>query len=71
MALEVYGPMLRDRRRELGLRQEELAELAGVSTRFIGELEAGKETARLDKFHDVLDALGLTITISVRSPLSK
>ena len=57
---------LRDRRRALGLRQSELAELAGVSTRFIGELEGGKQTVRLDKLQAVLDVLGLTIELKLR-----
>lgn len=57
---------LRDRRRALGLRQSELAELAGVSTRFIGELEGGKQTVRLDKLQAVLDVLGLTMELKLR-----
>lgn len=68
MAQQNFGPTLRDRRRDLGLRQEELAELAGVSTRFVGELESGKATARLDKFQEVLTALGLTLEIKIRKP---
>ena len=66
MAQNNFGSTLRNRRRDLGLRQEELAELAGVSTRFVGELESGKATARLDKFQDVLNALGLTLEINLR-----
>jgi y4mF family transcriptional regulator len=57
---------LRDRRRALGLRQSELAELAGVSTRFIGELENGKQTVRLDKLQAVLQVLGLTMELKLR-----
>ena len=70
MTQENFGPTLRHRRRDLGLRQEELAELAGVSTRFVGELESGKATARLDKFQDVLSALGLTLEINLRTSSS-
>lgn len=70
MTQENFGPTLQNRRRNLGLRQEELAELAGVSTRFVGELESGKETVRLDKFQDVLSALGLTLEINLRTSRS-
>jgi y4mF family transcriptional regulator len=70
MTKENFGLTLRNRRRDLGLRQEELAELAGVSARFVGELESGKATARLDKFQDVLNALGLTLEISLRKSSS-
>lgn len=53
----------RSRRQELGLRQVELAELAGCSTRFVHTLEAGKPTLRLDKLLDVLDVLGLRLAV--------
>jgi HTH-type transcriptional regulator/antitoxin HipB len=61
------GSTIRERRRELGLRQAELAELAGVSTRFVGELEHGKQTAQLDKFHAVVSALGLVMELRLRN----
>jgi y4mF family transcriptional regulator len=70
MTKENFGLTLRNRRRDLGLRQEELAELAGVSARFVGELESGKATARLDKFQDVLNALGLKLEINLRKSSS-
>ncbi|MGO0575557.1 helix-turn-helix transcriptional regulator [Ornithinimicrobium panacihumi] len=54
------------RRRELGLRQSDLAELADVSERFVRELEAGKASVRLDKVRPVLDALGLQLVLADR-----
>lgn len=54
------------RRKTLALTQEELAALAGVSTRFLSSLEGGKPTARLSTVLAVLDALGLEITIAPR-----
>lgn len=56
---------LRGRRRALGLGQEELAELARVSERFVRDLEHAKETARLDKVLDVIEALGLEVDLRV------
>jgi len=47
------------RRKQLGLRQQDLADLAGVSHRFVQALEGGKETVRLDKVAATLRALGL------------
>ena len=49
------------RRRAVGLRQEDLADLAEVSHRFVQALEAGKPTVRLDKVEAVLNALGLRL----------
>jgi len=57
------GDAVRSRRKELGLKQAELAELAGCSARFVHTMEAGKATVRLDKVLDVLDVLGLRLTV--------
>lgn len=57
---------VRARRKDLGLTQVEVAELAGVSDRFVMELERGKPTVRLDKLTAVLEAMGLTLRAEVR-----
>lgn len=53
----VRTPLLA-RRGELGLRQDEVADLAGVSTRFAHTLESGKPNVHLDRVEAVLDVLG-------------
>jgi HTH-type transcriptional regulator / antitoxin HipB len=58
------GEQIRDRRRRLDLSQEQLAELAGVSLRFVGTLERGKATVRLSAVLAVCEALGLKVTLS-------
>lgn len=57
---------VRSRRRELGLGQRDLADLAGVSERFVRAVEAGKETVQLDRLRALLDALGLELRIRLR-----
>jgi y4mF family transcriptional regulator len=59
---------VRARRGALGLRQDELADLSGVSVRFVRALEHGKPTVRLDKVAAVLDALGLELRAELRRP---
>lgn len=54
---------VKERRRALGLRQDELADIAGVSERFVHALETGKATVRLDKLLPVLAALGLHLEV--------
>jgi y4mF family transcriptional regulator len=54
---------VRARRVQLQLRQEELADLAGVSERFVYALENGKRTVQLDKVLAVLNALGLHLEV--------
>ena len=55
---EDVGRFIRWRRRGNGLTQVELAELAGVGTRFVSELERGKTTVRLDTTNAVLAVFG-------------
>jgi HTH-type transcriptional regulator/antitoxin HipB len=54
---------VRVRRRQLRLDQAALAELAGVSERFVYSLENGKRSVQLDKLLAVLSALGLHLEI--------
>jgi HTH-type transcriptional regulator / antitoxin HipB len=51
------------RRRELGLSQVELAELAGVSTTLVHHLEAGRTQVGLDRLVVVLETLGLHLKV--------
>ena len=62
----VLGPLIRRRRKELGLNQTELAEVARTSLRFVSELERGKSTAQLDGVLRVLAALGVRLEARVR-----
>jgi HTH-type transcriptional regulator/antitoxin HipB len=61
--LAIWGRGIRRRRQELGLRQDELAALAGVSARFVHTLEQSKPTVRLDKMLAVLGQLGLDLVL--------
>lgn len=60
------GRQIRDRRRSLHLTQDDLAELAGASPRFVRALEGGKPGVQMNKVLDVLDVLGLEIELTPR-----
>jgi y4mF family transcriptional regulator len=64
---ESMGARVRESRQSLGLRQDELALAAGVSTRVIHQLENGKPTSRLDSLVPVLEVLGLSLRVD-RAP---
>lgn len=49
---------LKEKRKKMGLTQEELALRAGVGLRFIRDMEQGKESLRLDKVNQVLLLFG-------------
>jgi len=59
----MLGEFVRARRKANGLNQRELAELAGVGTRFVSELERGKSTVRLSEVNQVLAVFGKTMGI--------
>ena len=48
------GKFVKEQRKLNNLKQEDLALYAGVSTKFISQLENGKETLKLDKVNQVL-----------------
>ena len=50
-------------RSELGLRQSDVHAHTKLATRFIGEVENGKETAQIGKVMDMLESLGLELVI--------
>ena len=49
---------VKEKRKEFGLTQVDLALKSGVGLRFLRELEQGKETLRLDKVNQVLALFG-------------
>lgn len=61
-SVENMGVIIRQVRKEMGLTQQEFADLAGVGRRFISELENGKETLEFGKVLKACDAAGLDIT---------
>lgn len=60
------GTVLRQRRRDLGLTQDDLASLIGVNRRVLGELERGKGTVRLEIALAAARMVGLDVDLQVR-----
>jgi y4mF family transcriptional regulator len=58
---------VRTRRGHLGLTQRDLADMAGVSERFVRFVEQGKPSVQLDSLTAVLDTLGLELRLATRS----
>jgi y4mF family transcriptional regulator len=52
------GIAIRQRRKSLGLRQQEFAQYCGCSVKFLSELENGKPTVRFDKVIRAIKMLG-------------
>lgn len=60
-----FGEMLRDRRKELHLTQENLAEKAGIKRSYIARIEKGETDMQISSFIRIAEALGLKFTLSV------
>lgn len=58
---EDLGLQIRAARKAQGLTQAELADIAGVGTRFVSELERGKDTARLGLALDIARLAGVDL----------
>ncbi len=54
----LLSQFVKDKRKSLGMTQEDLSFKAGVGLRFVRELEQGKETLRMDKVNQVLALFG-------------
>jgi len=65
--MQSLGSQIRLRRRALKLTQQEVADLAEVSSHFVLDVESGKESIRLDKLTNVLKVLGLNLELKLRS----
>lgn len=66
MTLLEIGAAILGRRKQLGLRQQDLADLAAVSRRLIVDLEAGslQRDPGVRKLMDICRVLGLTLVVS-------
>ena len=61
------GDLIRERRRQLALKQLDVAGLGNTGNRFIVELEQGKPTVQMQKVLDVLDLLGLEVVVRAKA----
>ncbi len=60
-----YGEILRDRRKELGLTQKELAEKIGRERSYINRIEKGDTDLQLSSFIRIASALGIALRLDV------
>ena len=56
------------RRKVLGIRQQDLADLVDITTRYLYEVEKGKANPSLETLTRIFDALGLTLEIKIKQP---
>lgn len=64
MRVETIGLIIKNKRKKHGITQKYLAALSNTGTRFISELENGKETVELGKVLSVLNALDIGVNFT-------
>ena len=57
--MNTIAEFIKQKRKEMGLTQEEFAIRSGLGLRFVRELEQGKETVRMDKVNQALAMFGM------------
>lgn len=67
---EQVGAVIRASRKAMQIRQDDAAGIIGVSENFLGKVERGGETVQWGKLFQVMQELGLTVTIEVPEPFA-
>jgi transcriptional regulator with XRE-family HTH domain len=68
---ETLGHVIRATRKALSLRQDDAAGVIGVSENFLGKVERGGATVQWGKLFQVMEQLGLKVTVEVPESTSK
>lgn len=68
--LHILGNKIRERRKVLGLTQEQLAELAGISVNFLARMEMTARTPSLETLARIADALSVEVSDLLKSETS-
>lgn len=64
----VIQDIIKARRRELGISQEDLAGMSGLSLATIKNIERGKGNPSFETITRIMEVLGMEISFDVRSP---
>ncbi len=67
--VKYMGRAIKDIRKKKKMTQGDLADITGVSIKFISDVERGKETIQMDKVFNLTRALGLQIYLTPDSLL--
>ncbi|WP_296220928.1 helix-turn-helix domain-containing protein [Pseudomonas sp. UBA2684] len=68
--VETLGLVIRASRKAMAMRQDDAAGLIGISENFLGKVERGGESVQWGKLFQVLQELGLTLTVEVPEEVS-
>ncbi len=70
MLFRELGETIKSRRKELGITQPHLAELAKVSTNTLYKLERGQGNPSLNVLNKLAEVLGMKLSLEIKSNLN-
>lgn len=70
MLVKNIGEAIKNRRKELGITQPNLAELAQISTNTLYKLERGQGNPSLDVLNKLAEVLGMELILEVKKKMA-
>ena len=67
MPIQGIIKIIKERREELGVTQEQLADLAEIGLRTLKNIESGKGNPTLQTLQKIADLLGLELTLKLKN----
>lgn len=65
MSVEEIGEKIKERRNFLKIKQEDLADIAGISERTLREIEKGAANPELNSLLKLCDVLGMELKVAI------
>lgn len=59
-----WGALIKNKRKEIGVTQEQLADVSGVSLSYIKLIESNKVNPTISMIENLMDCLGLEIKVA-------
>lgn len=66
MWIKILGKAIKERRAALGITQQQVADLAGISINTLYQLERGQSNPTIDVLAKVADVLGMELKLEIR-----
>lgn len=66
--MDNVGTQIKERRKQLGISQKQLADLSGIGINTLTKIERNEGNPRLKNLYSIMDTLGLVLTTRIKTP---